>query len=113
MVISDTSQLVKDTTDADFEQAIRSSRVVLVDCWAPWCGPCRILAPTVEALARDYAGKMAFYKLNTDENPKVAARFSIYSIPMLLIFADGQLAETIAGAVPRIYIEGTLIAFLK
>jgi thioredoxin 1 len=111
--MAETSQLVKDTTDADFEQAIRSSRVVLVDCWAPWCGPCRILAPTIEALAKDYAGKMAFYKLNTDENPKVAAQYRIYSIPTLFIFSDGKLSETITGAVPRQYIEAVLIAFVR
>jgi thioredoxin 1 len=111
--MSETSQLVMETTDADFDQIVKSSRVVLVDCWAPWCGPCRILAPTIEALANDYNGKMKFYKLNTDDNPKVAAQFRIRSIPSLFIFVDGKLADTIIGAVPRQYIEGKLKAFLQ
>jgi len=111
--MSETSQLVKETTDADFEQAVHSSKVVLVDCWAPWCGPCRILAPTIEALAKDYDEKMKFFKLNTDDNPKVAAQFRIRSIPTLFIFSDGKLSETIIGAVPRQYIEGKLKEFLK
>lgn len=111
--MAETSQLVKDVTDADFDQAISDSKVVLVDCWAPWCGPCRILAPTVEALAKDYGDKMKFYKLNTDENPKVAAQFRIRSIPTLFIFVDGKLADTIIGAVPRQYIEGKLKGVLQ
>lgn len=110
--MAETSQLVKDTTDADFEQSIRSSRVVLVDCWAPWCGPCRILAPTIEALAKDYGDKVKFFKLNTDENPRVTTQFRIRSIPTLFIFVDGKLADTIIGAVPRQYIEGKLKALL-
>jgi len=106
--MAETSQLVKDVTDADFDQAVQSSKVALVDCWAPWCGPCRILAPTVEALAKDYGDRMKFFKLNTDENPRVAAQFRIRSIPTLFIFKDGKLASTIIGAVPRQYIEGKL-----
>jgi thioredoxin len=111
--MAEISQLVKEVTDADFDQAVRSTRVALVDCWAPWCGPCRILAPTIEALAQDYGNKMGFFKLNTDENPKVAAQFRIRSIPTLFIFVDGKLADTIIGAVPRQYIEGKLKAFLQ
>jgi thioredoxin 1 len=105
----ETLPLVKDTTDSDFEQAIRSSRVVLVDCWAPWCGPCRMLIPLIDALARDYSGWAAFYKLNTDVNLKIVAQYQIYSIPTLLIFAKGNLADTIVGAVPRQYIECKLL----
>lgn len=106
------SQLVKDVTDSEFDRTIRSQKVVLVDCWAPWCGPCRILAPTIEALAKDYGDKAGFYKLNTDENPNVSSQFKIRSIPTIFIFVDGKLSETIIGAVPRQYIESKLKAFL-
>ena len=106
-------QQVMDTSDANFDSAISSSRVVVVDCWAPWCGPCRILAPTIEGLAKDYDGRVRFYKLNTDDNPKVASQFRIRSIPTLFIFADGKLADTIIGAVPRDYIEKKLEPLLK
>ena len=111
--MAETSQLVMDTSDANFDSAIKSSPVVVVDCWAPWCGPCRILAPTIEALAKDFDGKVRFYKLNTDDNPRVAAQFRIRSIPTLFIFSDGKLADTIIGAVPRQYIEGKLAPLLK
>ena len=77
---------------------------MLVDCWAPWCGR-PVLAPTIEALAKDYARQDGLLQLNTDENPKVAAQFAIRSIPTLFIFVDGKLTETIIGAVPRQYIE--------
>ena len=111
--MAETSQMVMDTSDDGFDNAIRSGPVVVVDCWAPWCGPCRILAPTIEALANDYRGRVQFYKLNTDENPRVAAQFSIRSIPTLFIFAEGRLVDTIVGAVPRQYIEGKLSPLLK
>jgi thioredoxin len=111
--MAETSQYVKDVTDADFDRVIKSNHVVLVDCWAPWCGPCRILAPTVEGLAKDYSGKIGFYKLNTDENPRVSNDFRIRSIPTIFIFVDGKLADTIIGAVPRQYIEGKLKGFIS
>ena len=104
---------VQEVNAQSFDQVISTSAVpVVVDFWAPWCGPCRILAPTVEALAKDYDGKAKFYKLNTDENPKVTTQFRIRSIPTLFIFVDGKLADTIIGAVPRQYIEGKLKALI-
>jgi thioredoxin len=111
--MAETTQFVKEVNDATFDEAVRSSRVALVDCWAPWCGPCRILAPTIEALAKDYGDRVKFFKLNTDENPKVTTQFRIRSIPTLFIFVDGKLADTIIGAVPRQYIEGKLKALLQ
>lgn len=111
--MAETSQLVMDTSDASFDSAIKSGPVVVVDCWAPWCGPCRILAPTIEGLAKDYGGRVKFYKLNTDDNPQVASQFRIRSIPTLFIFADGKLADTIIGAVPRQYIESKLTPLLQ
>jgi thioredoxin 1 len=90
-----------DLTDATFDQAIRNSKVpVLVDFWAPWCGPCRMVAPAVADLARDFAGRANVYKVNVDDNPGVAGRYGIQGIPALLIFKNGQIVEQIVGAQP-------------
>ncbi len=88
-------------TDASFDQLIRTSRVpVLIDFWAPWCGPCKMIAPAVEALAREFVGRAVVGKLNVDENPEVAGRFGIMSIPTLLIFKNGRVVDQIVGAYP-------------
>ena len=90
------SDKVKIFTDGNFDQETKNG-VVLVDFWAEWCGPCRRLAPTVEALAGEYDGRVTVAKLNIDENPGVPGRFMIRGIPTLLLFKDGQLAETLVG----------------
>ena len=90
------SDKVKTFTDGNFDQETKNG-VVLVDFWAEWCGPCRRLAPTVEALAGEFDGRATVAKLNVDENPSVPARFMIRGIPTLLIFKNGQLAETLVG----------------
>ena len=90
------SDKVKTFTDANFGDET-SKGVVLVDFWAEWCAPCRRLAPTVDALASDYDGRVTVAKMNVDENPEVPGNFAIRGIPTLLIFKDGQLAETIVG----------------
>ncbi len=87
-------------TDADFESLVSSSKAALVDCWAPWCGPCRVIGPVVEELAAKYAGRALIGKLNVDENPVTAQRYQIRSIPTLLFFKNGQLVDTLVGAVP-------------
>lgn len=92
-------------TDATFKETIQNHSLVVVDCWAPWCGPCRMIAPVIEELARDYAGKILFGKLNVDENREVSAQYDIMSIPTLLVFKKGKLVDTIIGAMPRQTLE--------
>ena len=96
------SEDILNVTDASFEEEVLKSELpVLVDFWAVWCGPCRMVAPTVEGMAQEYAGKLKVTKVNVDENQTVPARYGIMSIPTLLLFKDGELKETIVGALPK------------
>jgi len=88
-------------TDGNFNDFIKRYNVVLVDCWAPWCGPCRMMSPVIDGLAKDMKGRVAFGKLNTDENQRTAMRFSIEAIPTLLVFKDGELVDRWVGARPK------------
>ncbi len=98
--------------DQTFEEFINKYPKVVVDCWAPWCGPCRMLSPTIDAIAKDMKGKVAFGKVNTDDNFQVSSKFRIASIPTLLIFKDGQLVDKMIGAAPRPVVEQYLIKAL-
>lgn len=100
-------------TDASFQQDVLESEVpVLVDFWAPWCGPCRMVAPVVDEIAEQYAGKVKVVKLNTDENPNVANQYGIRSIPTLMIFKGGERVDMVVGAVPKTTLANTLEKYL-
>ena len=97
-----------DVTDAGFSDFVGSNKVALIDCWAPWCGPCRMIAPVIDELAGEYEGKVGFGKLNTDENMETAKAMQIVSIPTLLIFKDGNLVDKLVGAVPKGNIQAAI-----
>jgi len=99
-------------TDKTFTDFVRRNHLVVVDCWAPWCAPCLMIAPVIEEMARDYAGKIAFGKLNMDKNLRTAMKYQIMSIPTLLVFKDGKLVDRIVGAMPRSMLEPRILRHL-
>ncbi|MEN6508550.1 MAG: thioredoxin TrxC [Smithella sp.] len=103
-----------DVTDDSFTREVLTTETsVLVDCWAPWCGPCKSLAPVIDELASDYANGVKVVKLNVDENPVTATQYGIRSIPTLLFFREGRLVERLVGAQPKQEIEKHLLAIIK
>jgi len=104
---------ITNVTDQTFEQEVlKANQPVLVDFWAAWCGPCRMIAPTVEALANEYAGKAKVAKVNVDENQSTPSQYNIRGIPTLLLFKDGQVKEQLVGAASRDVIENLLKKYL-
>ncbi|MCD6298449.1 MAG: thioredoxin TrxC [Deltaproteobacteria bacterium] len=102
-----------DVTDQTFSQEVLSfPGPVLVDCWAPWCGPCRMVAPVLEQLASEYAGRLKIAKLNVDENPATASQYGIQSIPTMLLFKNGNQVNSLVGALPKPEIERHLLTIL-
>jgi thioredoxin 1 len=100
-------------TDATFKEMIQNHPLVVVDCWAPWCGPCRMVAPIIEELSRDYVGRILFGKLNVDENREVSMQYDIMSIPTLLVFKNGKLVDTIIGAMTKKRLEQKITRHLQ
>jgi len=105
--------MVKEVSDQDFQEVVLGSDVpVLVDFWAPWCGPCHMVSPVIEKISNDYTDDFKFCKVNVDEAPKIAQDYSIMSIPTLIFFKKGQKADQIVGAVPESTIKSMVDALL-
>ena len=99
-------------TDSNFQSEIAKHRLIVVDFWAPWCGPCRMVGPLVEELAAEYAGKVTFGKLNVDDNIMVPSRFGVRGIPTLIVFKDGKAVDTLVGAFSKSHIESKFKPYL-
>ena len=98
-------------SDRNFEQTVKNYPLVVVDCWAAWCAPCRAIAPIVDQLAKDYTGKIVFGKLNVDENPETAQRFGIMAIPTLLVMKNSKEVDRVVGVLPKNQLEEKISSF--
>jgi len=98
-------------SDRNFDQTTKSYHLLVVDCWAAWCAPCRAIAPVVDELAREYSGKVVFGKLNVDENPETRDKFGVMAIPTLLVMRDGREVDRVVGVVPKNQLEAKLNAY--
>lgn len=108
------SDAVKSVTADSFEQVvIQSQGLVMVDFWATWCGPCKIVGPVVDELAKEYEGKMTFAKVNTDENPDLASRYNIRGIPTLMFFKGGKVLDQVVGALPKAQLKSKIDSLLS
>ncbi len=98
-------------SDRNFDQTVKSYPLVVVDCWAAWCAPCRAIAPIVEQLAKEYSGKVVFGKLNVDENPETTQKFGIMAIPTLLVMKNGNEVDRIVGLLPKDQLQAKIITY--
>jgi thioredoxin 1 len=106
--------MVLEVNDLSFEnEVIKSETPVVVDFWAPWCGPCRILAPVTEKLAETYAGKVKFCKINVDENPEISSKYGVMSIPTLIFFKSGDQKDSSLGALPEAALKPKIEALIR
>lgn len=105
--------IVELTTFTWDKEVLQGQGVVMVDFWAVWCGPCKMIAPTVEELANEYAGKVKVAKLNTDENPDIASRYKIMGIPTVMFFKNGERVDQVVGAVPKTQLKSKIDSLLS
>jgi len=109
---SETISIPITLNDANFSEVIKKHPLIVIDCWAAWCGPCRIVAPIIDELAKEHVGEIVFGKLNVDENPETATQFNIMGIPTLLIMKDGSEVDRMVGAAPKLLIENRLKKYI-
>lgn len=100
------------TTASWDKDVLKSDKLVMVDFWAVWCGPCRMIAPTVEQLAQEYAGRIVVAKLNTDENPDIASKYKIMGIPTVMFFKNGEIKDQVVGAVPKSQLKAKIDSYI-
>ena len=98
-------------SDRNFDQTVKNFPLIVVDCWAAWCAPCRAIAPIVEELAKEYSGKVVFGKLNVDENPETAQRYGVMAIPTLLVMKEGKEVDRVVGVLPKNQLEAKVSAY--
>ncbi|MEM1606803.1 MAG: thioredoxin [Candidatus Bathyarchaeia archaeon] len=102
-----------EVTDSNFSEVVERNRLVVIDFWASWCAPCRMMAPIIDELAKEYSGKILFGKLNVDENPVKPAEYGVMSIPTFLVFKDGALIDRFVGAMPKKVLEQKLAKYIE
>jgi thioredoxin 1 len=105
--------IISATADTWDKEVLQAKELVMVDFWAVWCGPCRIIAPTVEEIAKDYSGRVKVVKLNTDENPEVASKYKIMGIPTVMFFKNGEKLDQVVGAVPKPQLQAKIDSLLS